>query len=320
MTDATAGSLDSETRPLLPDADHHLVHRRARHHHRRRWRIVLLVAVGVLVVYYGLVIGSLQLRNAGAVALDDGALSPGPDRVNLEVEALALDPGTGTFDMQLRPVPRGALAGERPGQLALPLELQVVSVGQPPMTFDFPSGQIIDPVGVSVDTVGGAQSFPFDKPRADFHVVALSADVPVPVAVEMVDQTEGWNLRGTVAPDDDGVRFDLGARREMLPVSFTLFYIAGIVVVALITVALIGGAIVRGEVGFDQVIWLGAMLVAVPAVRNEMPGVPAIGTAVDMFIFLPAVVIVAAALLASIVVLTLHEAAQHRTPAGDEDG
>ena len=104
----------------------------------------------------------------------------------------------------------------------------------------------------------------------------------------------------------------------MLAISFTLFYVGGIVVVALITIAVIGGAIARGQVGFDQVIWLGAMLVAIPAVRNEMPGVPPIGTAVDMFVFLPSVVIVGAALLASIVVLAINEAAAART-VGDGD-
>ena len=128
----------------------------------------------------------------------------------------------------------------------------------------------------------------------------------------MVDQTDGWNLSGAVDEDDNVLRVDLAARREMLPISFTLFYVAGIVVVALITIVVIGGSIVRRQVGFDQIIWLGAMLVAIPAVRNEMPGVPPIGTAVDMFVFLPSVALVGAALLASIVVLAINEAAASR--------
>jgi hypothetical protein len=105
----------------------------------------------------------------------------------------------------------------------------------------------------------------------------------------------------------------------MLPVSFAIFYIAGIVVVALITVAVIGGAIARGRVDFEQVIWLGAMLVAIPAVRNEMPGVPPIGTAVDLFVFLPSVVIVGMALLAAIVVLAVNEAAAAQDDDGEAD-
>jgi hypothetical protein len=282
--------------------------------------VVLAVAVGLLVVYYGLVIGSMQLRDATEVALDDSELSSGADRVTVELEAVALDPGTSSFDLRLLPVPHGAFVGDVPGELTAPLELRVASAGQPPVRFDFPSRQIIDSVGATVDTVGGAQGFPFDRPRMEFRLEALSDGEPVPLDVVMTDQTDGWDLSGSITEADEVLRFDIGARREMLPISFTMFYIAGIVVVALITVALIGGAIVRGQVGFDQVIWLGAMLVAIPAVRNEMPGVPPIGTAVDMFVFLPSVVIVAAALLASIVVLALHEAAEDRAPADHHAG
>jgi hypothetical protein len=126
----------------------------------------------------------------------------------------------------------------------------------------------------------------------------------------MEDATEGWSIAASARPAGAGpaVQVDVRAGREMLAISFAIFYIAGIAVVALITVAVIGGAIARGQVDFDQVIWLGAMLVAIPAVRNEMPGVPPVGTAVDLFVFLPSVVIVATALLASIVVLAVNEA------------
>jgi hypothetical protein len=279
---------------------------------RLRWRIVLLAGAGLLVLYYGLVIGSMTLHDTSAVALDDSGLSPGSNRITLEVEAVNLDTSTGAFDVQVLPVPRGALAGERRGELRDPLEVELTSPGQLPQSFDFPADQLVDPVGASMATTVGAQSYPFDKPRVVFRMEASSRDRRVPVAVEMVDRTDGWNLSGAVDEDDNVLRVDLAARREMLPISFTLFYVAGIVVVALITIVVIGGSIVRRQVGFDQIIWLGAMLVAIPAVRNEMPGVPPIGTAVDMFVFLPSVALVGAALLASIVVLAINEAAASR--------
>lgn len=270
---------------------------------------MLLAGAGLLVLYYGLAIGSMLLHDTNAVALDDGGLSPGADRVTLEVAAVDLDTGTGAFDVQVLPVPRGRLADKSTGELREPLTVRIVSPGQPPVSFDFPAGQVVDPVGASLATTVGAQSYPFDRPRVVFRLEASSRDRSVPVGVEVVDRTEGWNLSGTVDETDDVLRVDLDAGREMLPISFTLFYVAGIVVVALITIVLIGGSIVRRQVGFDQIIWLGAMLVAIPAVRNEMPGVPPIGTAVDVFVFLPSVALVGAALLASIVVLAINEAA-----------
>jgi hypothetical protein len=44
--------------------------------------------------------------------------------------------------------------------------------------------------------------------------------------------------------------------------------------------------------------------------------VPPVGTAVDLFVFFPAIVIVGVALLAGVVVLVVNEAHAHKPPAG----
>jgi hypothetical protein len=281
-------------------------HKRTR---RLRWRLVLLGGIGVLVVYYALIVGGMRLNDSGDVDLDDASLTHSSDRVTLQVEAASLDPASGSFDLRLRPVPQGTFAAGRTGQLRQPLQVRLIAAGEPAAAFDFPAKQIIDPVAASVGTTTGSQRFPFDRPQMAFRLEATSKGERVPLDVRISDQTDGWDLSGAVVSSDQVLHVDLAGRREMLSISFALFYLGGIVVVALITVAVIGGAIVRGRVDFDQVIWLGAMLVAVPAVRNEMPGVPPIGTAIDLWIFLPSVVIVGLALLAAIVVLVVNEAA-----------
>jgi uncharacterized protein DUF4436 len=280
---------------------------------RSRWRLVLLAGVGILVVYYGLVVGGIRGQGSGPVSLSGNAGNRSSDRVTLQVEAVTLDPADGALDLQLRPVPHGNLAHDGGAALDQPLQVQVTSPGEPPASFDFGTDQLIDPVGVSVGVIADPYAFPFDRPEAAFSVSARSGSARVPVNVEMVDRTESWELSGSARPRGGQLTVDLDARRETIAMSFALFYIAGIVVVALITVAVIGGALVRGDVDFERLIWLGAMLVAIPAVRNEMPGVPPIGTAVDLFVFLPSVVIVGLALLAAIVVIALNEAAEARS-------
>ena len=287
---------------------------------RWRWRLVLLVGLGVLVVYYGLAVGSLRGHDASVVKLDDGALEHPRSRVTLQIEAIDLDTGAGSFEFQLRPVPSGTYESNLAGELNRPLQIIVSAPGQPEQTFEFAKDQLVDPVAVSVGASTGANGFPFDRPDSSFAFAAQSRDDPVPVDLEMVDETEGWNLsavartsRAGSASTGDRLQVDMKAGRETLAISFALFYIAGIVVVALITVAVIGGAVVRGLVDFNQVIWLGAMLVAIPAVRNEMPGVPPVGTAVDLFVFFPSIVIVGVALLAGVVVLAMNEAAANRS-------
>jgi uncharacterized protein DUF4436 len=284
---------------------------------RHRWRLILLAGVGILVVYYGLVVGSMRGGAAGPVALDGDRGDRAADRVTLQVETVELDPAGGALDLQLRPVPRGALARDGGAELQRPLELQVTTPGEPPTNFDFGADQIVDPVGASVAVTADPYAFPFDEPRATFGLSARSGDADVPVDVEVVDRTEGWELSGTTQARSDQLQVRLDGRRETLAISFAVLYIGGIVVVAVITLAVIGGAIARGKVDFERIIWLGAMLVAIPAVRNEMPDVPPIGTAVDLFVFLPSVVIVSVALLAASVVIALTEAGDGR-PSPEE--
>jgi hypothetical protein len=280
---------------------------------RWRWRIVLLVCGGVLVVYYALAVGSLRGHDASAVRLDDSALDHPRSRVTLQVEAVDLDTSAGSFEFRLRPVPSGTYESNLVGELNQPLQVVVTSSGQPPQTFEFAKDQLVDPVAVSVGASTRSSGFPFDRPGAEFGFTASSRDEPVPVDLEMVDETEGWNLAADATTRRDRLEVDMDAGRETLAISLAIFYIAGIIVVALITVALIGGALVRGVVDFGQVIWLGAMLVAIPAVRNEMPGVPPVGTAVDLFVFFPSIVIVGIALLAGVVVLAINEAKAARS-------
>lgn len=271
----------------------------------------------MLAVYYGLTLASLSSSDSSTVSLDGDLVDHPVDRVTIQVEAAAVDPSTGSLDVLLYPVPRGTLEGDREGQLTEPLNVQLSSPGQPPTTFDFPAEQIVDPVAASVGTTASPHRFPFDRPQVGFHVEARIQDHPVPVDIELVNEAEGWNLAGAVHTDRrGGQQVDLDTRREMLSITFAVLYVTGVVVVALVTVAVIGGAIVHRRVQFDHVIWLGAMLVVIPALRNEMPGVPPIGTAVDRFVFLPAVVIVAVALLAAIVILSLDEATA-TSPAQD---
>jgi hypothetical protein len=286
---------------------------------RLRWRIVLIVGSVALLAYYAVVVASMHERASNVVPLAEAGVRHPASRVTLQVEAAALDPSTGSFDVRIRPLPRGALSEARGAQLRDPLQVRVASTGEPPVALDFPAGQVIDPVAASLGASAGSHRFPFDRPEMGFRLDALSGGEPVPIDVEMVDETDGWNLAGAVRPDDGGLEVEMGARREALAISFAVFSVAGIAVVGLITVAVIGGATARRQVDFEQVIWLGAMLVAIPAIRNEMPGVPPVGTAVDLFVFLPSVVIVCVALLAAIVVLAINEAAGSASRQAEED-
>jgi hypothetical protein len=273
---------------------------------RLRRRVLLTAVLAAVLAYYVGATASLGSGGPGDVGLSGTGAQP-DDRVVIQVEVHEVDPATGSFVAHLRPVPRGAFEAGRSGQLRSPLHVEVASPDDAAGVYDFPSEQAIDPVTMAVSTTGAATAFPFDRPGATFQVEATDDTGPVPVEIELLDEVAGWRLAGDVTTTDAGVRVDVDTRREMLTISFALFYMAGTVVVTLIAVAVVVGALNRRQVDFERVIWLGAMLVVIPAVRNEMPGVPPMGTAADLFVFLPSVVVVALALLATIGRLMLDE-------------
>lgn len=277
-----------------------------------RWPAALLGAAVLLAAYYALALGSLRSRGSD-VEVDDASggdvRQAAAERLTIEVEAVELDTGTGSLDIRLRPVPEGNFAGRRRGQLAEPIQLEISSAGGPVTAFDMPADQVIDPVAASLPADAPAFGFPFDRPHATLRLRAVARDRPVPVDLQLLNETDEWRLFGEARTTGEELQVELEARRELLGMTFSVIYIAGVVVVAVTTVAVVGNAIGRRNVTFDQLIWLVAMLAVIPAVRNEMPGVPPIGTAVDLFVLLPAVFIIIVALLASIAVVAADEAA-----------
>jgi hypothetical protein len=268
---------------------------------------------------YALALASVQHHDAGAVALDVGPRGAAEAAVTLHVEAVDLDTGAGRFDFTLRPVVGEGLRAADGTGLAEPMRVEVTSADLPPEVFEFPAGQIVDPVAVSVVASQGATAFPFDRPRTGFGLDVVTGGERVPAALEINDQTAQWRLGGDARTTGDRLVVDLQARRETLAIGLALFYVISIVVVGLITVLVVGGSVLRRQVAFGEIIWLGAMLVAIPSVRNQMPGVPPIGTVADLFVFFPAIVIVGVALISAVVVTAQARARESAAAAGGRD-
>jgi hypothetical protein len=279
-----------------------LAEAQARPVERGRVRWWWVAGAVVVAVYYALALASVQHRDAGAVALDVGPTGAAEAAVTLHVEAVDLDTGAGLFDFTLRPVVGEGLRAADGTGLAEPMRVEVTSADLPPEVFEFPAGQIVDPVAVSVVASQGATAFPFDRPDTGFGLDVVTGGERVPAALEINDQTAQWNLRGDARTVDGRLVVDLQARRETLAIGFAVFYVIGILVVGLITVLVVGGSVLRRDVAFGEIIWLGAMLVAIPSVRNQMPGVPPIGTVADLFVFFPAIVVVGVALVSAVII------------------
>jgi hypothetical protein len=285
-----------------------------------RRRLALILVGGLLLAYYMTAIavhGGEAKHEIDVKTIGDG---PPRDQIALSVEVQDLLPSERQMSLTVQPEPKGDFARVNGSELSEPVRMLVSSPGRPPVEFDIPARQAIDPVTVPLTLSSGAYGYPFDRPdaRARFSMITTEGDRAVPVSVQLTSVANDWRVSGTATRMDDSVRLDVEAKRDVLVTSLAIFYLLAIGLTAIISVAVIGASLTDGEVSFSEVIWLGAMLVAIPAMRNEMPGAPSIGTAIDVFVFFPAVGIVALTLLAATVVLAASKRAG-RAGAEDDD-
>jgi hypothetical protein len=263
-----------------------------------------LAILALLVIYYAAVF-FVHSEGAHEVALETTGVVPTSDHMDLEAQVVSLDPSEREMGLEVQPIPKGEYASANGSEMSEPMRLLVSSPGRPPVEFDFPAGQALNSVVVAVGLNSGAYGYPFDHPeaRARFEMITTDGDSQVPLETNLTNASNDWRLSGTAAFVNGGTTLNIEAKRDALVTSLAIFYLLAIGLTAIISVAVIGTSLTDGEVTFSEVIWLGAMLVAIPAMRNEMPGAPAIGTAIDVFVFFPAVGVVAMTLLAATLVL-----------------
>jgi hypothetical protein len=279
--------------------------------------LVLLLLLGyyaaVFLVHNGEAEQEVVLADGNAQDLTD-------DYMHLELKVTDLDPSQRVMTMELQPVPHGSIAIAGGGELVEPVILRVTSPRRPPLTFDFTEEQVLDPVSVPLSLSTGAYAYPFDTPgaQARFEVISKETNTPIPVDVALTNSANDWRLSGSATDNGDAVMLRTEAERDTLIRSLAIFYLFAIGLTAFISVAIIGASLMDFDVSFSEVIWLGATLIAIPAIRNEMPGAPSIGTAVDVFVFFPAVGMVALTLLAATVVLAFSTYSS-REAAGDKE-
>lgn len=287
-----------------------------------RRRIAFVALALLLLAYYAGVFLLHAGEAAQTVDLDvEGAAAPA-DRVELDVQVVELAPSERSMSVLVQPVPRGDLASVHRGELETPVVLEVASPGRPPLNFDFAADQVIDAVTVPLALDSGAYGYPFDRPgaRARFTMVTKGGQNRLPLSVSVTNSANDWRLSGSsMSSDNTDLSLELQGKRDLLISSLAVFYLFAIATTAIITVSVIGRSLTDGEVTFSEVIWLGAMLVAIPAIRNEMPDAPAMGTAVDVFVFFPAVGIVALTLLVATVVLALSQRDAEKHSLGEDD-
>jgi hypothetical protein len=257
----------------------------------QRRAALLLALVAACALVYGLILAWFDLSD-GPVETELGQ-TLGSHGVALYLQPVQVDPVNASMLMRISMVPRtvqgGAAAAIADHDLLLSIrrsrQVELVTVGKgqplPEVVFDFDlnDGDVRD---YPLDRYGATMTLAVSERGAD------GAQTPLPIHVTMWEGLLGFSVRGQATPAQaaEAVALSLEVRRTGA-VSIFGIAIYGAMVVMAACAFLIGSLVFIGlrriEVTFAGA--LGAIIFALPALRNALPGAPPLGVRGDVLLF-----------------------------------
>lgn len=265
---------------------------------------ILAVVAGVLLAYYAIVAFSGVLDSSTTVTVTGEEPITGTDYLTVQMKLQDADVANRLISATVLPVPHGELVGDRVGEVASSLRIEINSGGQTTSVVTFPGESIVDPTSVTLAAQRGDTFYPFDQPFSDFRVSVRDDKTgeAVPFELSVENSLRPWlvNVDAGAVETLNGVDqhlYRLEASRDPLSVTLVIFYLIAILLTTLMAVVIVGSAILKKELAFSNVIWLSATMLSFPALRSAMPGAPPIGTALDFVVFFPCICIIAGMLV-----------------------
>ena len=237
---------------------------------------------------YGFVLSRFELaRTPGEVEF---AASSGEPALRLYLQPMQIDPANASLQVKISVVPDASLAeaadaiAERDLVLKIRRGRQIEHVAiekgrpMPEVTFEFDLDR------------GDIRDYPLDRYAADLTLSADLGDASKPVLVRATvwPALMGFNVQVRQLPETRPgalqLRFDL--RRTGAASFFGLAIYAAMIVMALCALT-IGSLVFVGyrKIEVSLAGALGAIIFALPALRNALPGAPPLGVRADVLIF-----------------------------------
>ncbi len=281
----------------------------------------------MLLVAYALAVYRFQ-RDAGLVERDFSVGHPSADHLEVNVEILGVHPLRDALQVRFTFHPNGRYVADRFGHLKSDLRV-VLTTSDGYRSVRLPAGEVPAQFTADINLADGTvNAYPFDSYKAVIGVAAFAHakpgdDFPLPLSTEIhyTAKFDDYVIRTNIAPESTvaAVDVDLHIWRSAAIVTFAAMMYSAITLVAIsvfaITVMVFFGRL-RPETGI--MLWSGAMVFALPAVRNALPGSPPLGVQVDLYVFMWAQTAVAFSMVMQTIMWLRHNARQLR-PGEPED-
>jgi hypothetical protein len=171
---------------------------------------------------------------------------------------------------------------------------------------------------IRLSSSGDTDRYPFDR-----HVALLQLDVgapdgaPVPASITVTAGLQDWSAEfGQVPGEPQGEAYvNISFHRSDSVITLALGIMTVEVLMVLVQIVVVTRAIATKKVQFATLAALAAMLFAVPAVRNSMPGTPPVGTLSDFLVFFWALMTIGGCLMAASLAWFFQTAREGRDPS-----
>lgn len=270
----------------------------------------------ILIVVIALVAGLAWLLvvnryNAEGGLQQQGEPASASASLLITIEPLAVDAVRDTAVLHFAVTSQGLTLVDSDQRLLQNVRIVVDSMGGTSEA-KFLAGDRLGQFQATVDIDGEVATYPFDRHSGDAWISAdtytkgsdgsLVSTGPITVALQGTGGVNGWDTVMTIAPTImDTAVADLDFKRAFSTQAFALLIL--VTAITLSVFALIIGILTmtrRRHVEGPLLGWTAALLFALPLLRNYMPNSPPVGAAIDVFVYLWAIL---AAALASVLVI-----------------
>jgi hypothetical protein len=254
--------------------------------------VITLVSILAFAVVYGLVVREYEVEG-GITTNDSTVTDPGFLAVAKPTD---FDARTGTLTVTFEfdvTDPELLDDGDR---LAEGIRV-VIYAADGTHDLKFPEGEPIGNAEIDVGLAGQVYAYPLDT-YAGFFALAVETyerqagginetTGTVTSALDVDTSISGWDIKATLMQEGEYPTAFLDLRRAFSTKAFALVLVAmAISVVVLAFIAAVLTVTNRRRFEVALLTWNGALLFALPLLRNYLPGSPPIGAALDIYVYL----------------------------------
>jgi hypothetical protein len=243
---------------------------------------------------------STQRTSAFSFGADDKEVN----RMEITATLIGVDPIKGDLPIRISNTPKGSFAINDTPRMSQELTF-VTTVEGAKSDGTFAKNKVPPYIDGTLSLYNGrVNNYPFDQHEADLYLYFINPkndQQSIPMSVDFNGSIPGFNVDADIIKDFDTVD-NIGIKvhisRSIVTKIFAIFIMVAMWFVA-ITVLTMSLAVLlqKRPVEAGLFTYMGALMFALPAVRNIQPGIPPVGTLTDFLSFFWAETIIAASVL-----------------------